>query len=343
MFPGKIAHYRVDFYKALSERQDIELSLAYFGKLPANADVLKCNLIPLNIFQVGPFQFNFDLLKYRSKFDLFVIGFNLFRLTNLLLFILTKKSFIWWGIGKGNNSFINRIRVKIISKSDGLITYMPKAMKWFIDHGISEDKLAFAGNTIHVRHPIRFPIGPLKTKILLLGSLNSRKEFQDVLFAFKKIMGNISNDISICVVGDGQRAEDLKRLSQQLQIEQRVNFIGRVTEEKQLKKIFEQALLSISPGQAGLSILHCFAFGVPFVAYEDAISGGELDNIISDHNGLLIKRDVNELGAAMMSLLNDRDKLELMSKNAFDYYNNERSLNKMVSNFMTLILKQHVQ
>lgn len=337
VFPGKIAHYRVDFYKALSEQTDLDLCLAYYGALPSNAAVLKCKLLPLKLINIGPLQFTFNLFKQRNNFDLFIVGFNLLRPINLLLFLFSKVPFIWWGIGIGNKSFINSIRVKLISRSDGLITYMPKAKQWYIEKGISEDMIAIAGNTVHVSDPQMFPDNKKKRKILLLGTLNNRKKFEDVFHAFNRILNKIPKNIELCIVGDGDKFIELNNLAQDLKIHDRTTFKGKITDEKGLKEIFKEIIFSVSPGQAGLSILHCFAFGIPFVTYKDAISGGELDNIIHGKNGMLVNPNVDSLSNTMLNLILDKEYLERLSVNSYEYYVSERSMDKMVLNFMDLI------
>ena len=56
---------------------------------------------------------------------------------------------------------------------------------------------------------------------------------------------------------------------------------------------YKFAYCSISYGQAGLSVLQAFAFGVPFLTTENAISGGEKHNIENGKNGFLVKGKKN--------------------------------------------------
>src|SRR5690554_7564832 len=142
-----------------------------------------------------------------------------------------------------------------------------------------------------------------KTSFLFIGTLNKRKGLEDLIIAFSDLIKkNKINDIHLNIIGDGKEKDNLIELAKLHSIESRVNFLGQITSSKEKEVYFKKAIASISPKQAGLSVLESFSYGVPFLAYKDAISGGEHLNIKSGTNGYLLN-DKEELTSTMKEIL----------------------------------------
>jgi len=86
----------------------------------------------------------------------------------------------------------------------------------------------------------------------------------------------------------------------------------------QISKLFTKSLLCISPNQAGLSVLKSMGYGVPFVARENAITGGERLNIINNSNGILYNSQAELVDIISNSFLNKQEYIE-MGRNAKEY------------------------
>ena len=113
----------------------------------------------------------------------------------------------------------------------------------------------------------------------------------------------------------------------------RVIFSGRINEPEALKKCYQEAIFSVSYGQAGLSVLQSLGFGVPYVTSENAISGGEISNIKHGENGFFCS-DLQSLKRVMISLASDIDLARELGKNAFEYYSLNCSVDNMVDGFL---------
>jgi glycosyltransferase involved in cell wall biosynthesis len=92
-----------------------------------------------------------------------------------------------------------------------------------------------------------------------------------------------------------------------LKIQNRVIFKGKITSNKDLIEFYRNAFVSVSFGQAGLSVLQSLGYGVPFITKKNAISGGEITNIIDKYNGFLCEDSVESL----------KEKILLIIKNFF--------------------------
>jgi len=92
----------------------------------------------------------------------------------------------------------------------------------------------------------------------------------------------------------------------------------------------------ISPDQAGLTVLQSFGYGVPFVTHKDAITGGERLNIVNGENGILFD-SFDEITDIIKDCSQNPEKYIEMGKNAKKYYNENRTINHMVSGFIDAI------
>lgn len=148
-------------------------------------------------------------------------------------------------------------------------------------------------------------------KILFAGFVGPQKGVPDLLNGLRK-SGLTPEDITLTVMGVGD-IEDMKRMAEQLGIQQYVRFTGRVSEEEKISlyrshHIF--ALPSYGEGQP-LSILEGMAAGMAVVS----TTVGSIPEVIQEgQNGYLIQPgDAEELGRVLNKLMNP-NLLETMGK-----------------------------
>ena len=117
-------------------------------------------------------------------------------------------------------------------------------------------------------------------------------------------------------------------------------FHGKITDIGVLSKFYFDAICSVSFGQAGLSVLQSLGFGVPFVTKKNAITGGEINNIINNYNGFLCEDSVESLSSKLVFLSNNIEHSMKMGENAFNYYSENCTIEKM-SNGFKLAINSH--
>lgn len=96
---------------------------------------------------------------------------------------------------------------------------------------------------------------------------------------------------------------------------------------------FFRSILCISPKQAGLSVLKSMGYGVPFVTRKDAITGGEINNIMDGVNGIFY-HSLNELADVIIDVRCHPENFKRMSENARTYYLQNASIEKMAHGFI---------
>lgn len=176
-----------------------------------------------------------------------------------------------------------------------------------------------------------------KNSILFVGSLNERKENDVLIKAFNSIKNEIRKDINLVFVGDGKEEDYLKALVQELQLNERVIFIGRINDADRLIDFYKEAIVSVSFGQAGLSVLQSFGFGVPFVTKRNAISGGEKTNIKHGENGFFSEDNITSLESILIRLINDIEYSRKLGKFAYEYYTNFCTIENMAKGMVSAI------
>lgn len=325
-----IPKWRVPFYQKLLDNKNYQFFIYYSGK---KSKLISSNrLIHLNS---KTFSGNFvvqdiSTIKFSAAHAIILI-FDLHFINFIKIWVLYRKKILWWGIGFGHSFLGNLFRSFLVYSSKGLLSYTKDVHSSVFYRYISKRKLHALNNTIeNTYHENIFNVD--SNKIILIGTMDTRKRYDIVFKAIPAIKQKYN--IQIHLIGDGQEYTNLKNLANSLNINDKVFFHGRVENENEIKKIVKGALLVVSPGQAGLSIMHAFSYGLPFVTYKNSITGGERSHIENNWNGLLLKNlEVAELSEKLIWCFNNKEELHRMSGNAYQYYLNN-DINNMVAKLL---------
>jgi len=333
---NKILHYNKSLYNYLSDVYDV--TVLHSGKISrTNED--KYKEIIVKTINIGPFVVQDKVLKEVKSLEYnVVIGmFDIKWINNILALYLKNKQtkFIWWGIGYGNNKFGNCLRNYLVRKSDAIILYSKRDFNNFISK-IKEDKVFIANNTFDVGIAVQ-SYKYDKKYLLFVGSINKRKQLDITLKAFKNIQNEIPNDINFIIIGSGKEKENLYKFIKEQKLEERVIFKGGIEDNHLLEKYYQNAIVSISFGQAGLSVLQSFGYGVPFLTKYNAISGGEITNILHNINGILCEDNIFSLEESLIRVCNDIDFAKKLGENAYYYYKNNCTIKQMIDGFTKAI------
>jgi glycosyltransferase involved in cell wall biosynthesis len=340
---NQLFHYRKSLFNSLSEYYNV--TVLHSGKeTVSQGDSYSEKILPIR--KIGPLFLQKGIITEirKKQYDVIVYLFDLRYILTILSFSFfsRKAKRILWGAWFTKNSLANKARIFLRKRADASILYTYKTKQDFIDKGLDEKRLFVANNTFDVGPRFRAYEYSDKSSLLFVGSFDKRKQNDILISAFENIVEKIPVDIKLVFIGDGPEYENTKSLVSGKKISARIQFLGRINETEQLKQHYKEAIISVSFGQAGLSVLQCFGFGVPFLTKKNAVTGGEITNIKNGLNGILCEDSITSLENSLIQICNNVDHAKELGKNAFQYYSDFCTMENMTQGFRDAIENTHL-
>ena len=126
--------------------------------------------------------------------------------------------------------------------------------------------------------------------MVYFGGMRKYKRPLEVLYLLKNLLGKFDN-LKLFIVGNGPEEKNMKRLSYNLNVQNNVEFMGRLS-SNELSVIVASSWLNIHTSITegwGFSILEASAAGTPTIAYDvpgvrDAVEDGQNGIKVEDAN-----------------------------------------------------------
>lgn len=188
--------------------------------------------------------------------------------------------------------------------------------------------------------------GPLNNEIIIgtVKTLEKKYGIKYLINAFAKIKKMYKNkNIKLIIAGDGSERNKLEKLTKDLNINDKVDFLGFI-KQKQVVKVFNHMDIAVFP-----SIYDSESFGVAAVeaqACKTAVIasnvGGLPEATNPNYSSLIVPpKDVKALVNALSHLIDDPEKRKQMAENGLDYVKRNYNINdnfKEVENFYYSII-----
>ncbi len=163
--------------------------------------------------------------------------------------------------------------------------------------------------------------------IIFTGRLIKIKGVHTLIKAFRKIEGKF---IKLHIFGSGQDEEYFKKLAKD---DKRIIFYGSIPNDE-LQRFYKIADASVVPSEYfenfSVSIMESFRAGVPVIGSN---IGGTPELIQNDYNGFLFEPgNVEQLKNILEKAINNKEKLNEMGENAFEYVKelgSEKTISKL--------------
>ena len=314
-----IPDYREPFFAALAQRlgsrfvllsgdEDWYSDLRHAGNTPClhttNRFIARRQLL----WQSGA-------LRHLVRADVAVVGLNPRLLTAWLALALRRvlrRRTILWGHAwprQGAASSTDRIRSVMRDLANTLIVYTETEAAQVRSASQRTDVVA-APNALYSERDL-VPTAPESGRtrsILFVGRLNPSKKPDLLLKAFRHALPRLPPEIELAYAGDGPLRANLEAKADADGLKGRVTFLGHVSSLEQLRPLYAEAIASVSPGYAGLSVIQSLGFGVPMLIADNEPHAPEIEAAIAGENVVMFERDRPDvLAAALVDVVSQRD------------------------------------
>jgi glycosyltransferase involved in cell wall biosynthesis len=182
-----------------------------------------------------------------------------------------------------------------------------------VRQGISAEKVTVIPSGIRNTHPASVERGELLAELGLpsnsrligtVGRLVPEQRLKDLIWALD-LLKVVRDDVHLLVVGDGPHRGRLERFRRQVQIDDKVHFLGMRDDVERLRPHWDAFCLAREDAGQPLALLEALTWGVPVVA---ADVPGTHELIRTGENGFLVRvGDRAGFARAMSKLLDDRE------------------------------------
>lgn len=192
---------------------------------------------------------------------------------------LTGRRTLLWGHlhpRAGRDSRTAALRRCMLRTAHGFVAYTPgQAKEARKEHpGMP---VWVAANALYTRSQLRSSSSSdERTDVVYVGRLEPEKRVDLLVEAFAQHAARQATT-RLVLVGAGESEAALRHRVHQLGLDDRVVFTGWVNEVEVLRRIYDKAFCSTSPGFAGLGLTQSVGFGVPQVVADDQVHSPEIE------------------------------------------------------------------
>jgi len=283
-----LAHYRRDLYKYLLDCKDFQFEIIagseYQGieSLEAHDSFHTFSYFSFKFFK-HYFYFLKGCIRYvfsRKPFLILCKGADFHQIHTIILFILyriiLRREFYWWThatTGK-QGRFGVAIRRMIYRAASGNLVYSKKGLDTFVSLGVTQSNVHIISNAFN-REDYGYLNRELSAsnsqdgtlRILFSGRIFKERKLEILIHAISLLINKYGIIVMCSIVGGGE-VKELKKLSQELDIEEAVQFPG-AKYGKDVYNYFDATDLLVYPGPIGLALLHAYSFGVPAITSDN--------------------------------------------------------------------------
>lgn len=234
-----------------------------------------------------------------------------------------------------------QIRKYCYKKVAGTLNYSTIAYKILPSYGVNKRRIYVTFNStdtdvlLKERESIRASPPTLPVchhRLLHIGRLVKWKRVDLLIEAFRKTAAEYT-DAELIIVGDGPEMENLKQQANELQLAEKIRFVGAIYDPKELGVYMNESTIYVLAGMGGLSINDAMTYGLPVIC--SVCDGTELDLVSDDYNGYLFKEgDANSLAEMIKKIFDSPELCEEMGDGSEYIIEEEININTVSKNYL---------
>lgn len=175
-------------------------------------------------------------------------------------------------------------------------------------------------------------------KILTVGRLNKQKDYSTILKAFSRLLKELPN-VNLFIVSDGEMKKELIKKTKNLEIDQKVHFLGWVNNFFPLLKLSHLFVFASHYEGFGITLIEAMAMKVPVVSTNTPFGPSEI--LGKGKYGILVPLgDYKKMAEEMAKLLRSKSLREEYSRLGYErakIFNINQMLKKYEDIFLQLI------
>lgn len=343
-----IPAYRQGFFDLLSDRLSGELEILagqeYFDPtLRLELDHHRVALVDNHFLLGRRLLWQSRVFAHIARCDIAVLELNPRILSSwpiLVARLLMRRRTLLWGHAwprSGRRSSSEPIRHLMRSLASGVIVYT-ELQADELRRRMPGKPVYPAPNALYPRELRWTQRQASATNVLFVGRLVEAKKPGLLLEAFLSIIDELPPTMDLVFVGDGPLRAQLGERAATSDARDRVRFAGAETRYDRLREHFESALVSVSSGYAGLSLIQSFWFGVPAIVARDEPHSPEIEAAEEGGNCVFVKSDsVDELGRALVTVASQRETWLSRRESIAERCTNRYSLETMVDRIVAAL------
>lgn len=314
------SHYRKAIFLLMDQNFEIDyLFGASLGDIKQMDTSLLSGHVEKTYIKNLPLGWNWQpglISKLLKKYDRYLLIGESRALATWVFCILAalvgkrEQVYFWTHGWYGKETYIEKVLKKFYFHlaGGGIFLYGNYARELMIKEGFSSQKLYTIHNSLDYDHQlaIRQMMKPTdiysshfendNKTIIVIGRLNARKRLEMLIEAIRTL--NSKNKYyNVVFVGDGVERKTLEELTTKYGLRNQVWFYGACYDEVTNAELIYNADVCVTPGDIGLTAIHCLSFGTPCITHNDYThQGPEFEAIKPWETGCFFNSgDVNNL------------------------------------------------
>ena len=200
--------------------------------------------------------------------------------------------------------------------ADGYVFQTEEERQYFKNKRILNDSIIIL-NPIDIEKLPDISDWPREKKIAVIGRLTEQKRVENIIYAFSDPDVKDSG-FELYILGEGDLSDKLKKISDELNISDKVHFIGRIDNVTEyIKKMQIYIMASDFEGMPN-ALIEAMSMGLACIA-TDCPVGGPKALVQSGRNGILIPvANVDALRNELLGLINSPEKCRTLGEAAIE-------------------------
>jgi glycosyltransferase involved in cell wall biosynthesis len=215
--------------------------------------------------------------------------------------------------------FLSESLIPLLYRNTRFVVVSNSTRDEMLRRGLKAGNVSIVYNAVdHTKYK---PLGEARSKEPLIGYVGRIKRYKrvDVLLRALKIVCEKVPDVRLRIAGSGDHLDALKDLAGSLGLEDRVDFMGFVTEGEKIEMLRQVQVIANPSSKEGwgVTVIEANACGTPVVASNVQ---GLRDAVVDGETGLLVPYgDVEALAASLTDILLDDARRESLARNAQEW------------------------